>query len=164
MIIDLATRRPFRKVTRADLQAFPVWEWAVNEEEIGGQGESFLRPTPHQAVPVGVAQQYIVAATAILNDGSRLSAVAEVAVHQNKVRAAPMFLFLKEHRLDFTAAETITMLSHFTKQPHTWPVRWELAVPVGAEGKLRSGRVAHGFARRCALLWARLRGARPAAA
>lgn len=164
MIIDLATRRSIRKVTRADLQAFPVWEWAVNEEEMGEQGASFLRPTEHQVVPGGVTQQYIVAASAILNDGTRLSAVAEVTVHQKKVRIAPLFLFLKDHRLDFAGAETLTMLSHFTKQPHTWPARWELAIPVGTESKLRSGRVAHGFARRCAFLWARLRGARTAAA
>jgi hypothetical protein len=115
-------------------------------------------------VPKGVVQQYIVAASAILNDGSRLPAVAEVSVHHKKVRVAPLFLFLKDHRLDFAATETITMLSHFTKVANTWPVKWELSAPVDGEGKLRSGRVAHGLARRFALLWARLRAPRTLAA
>ncbi|MES2902006.1 MAG: hypothetical protein V4723_19930 [Pseudomonadota bacterium] len=164
MIIDLATRRPIRQVTRADLQAFPVWEWAVNEEEMGGHGESFIRPTQNQCIPTGVTQQYIVAAVAILNDGSHLPAVAEVSVQANKVRVAPLLLFLTEHRLDFYASETLTMLSHFTRQARSWPARWELAVAVEGETRLRSGRVRHGFARRCAFLWARLRspGAAPA--
>ena len=164
MPIDLATRRPNRKLTRADLQSFPVWDWAVHEEEMSDLGMSFIRPTEHQGVPIGVSQHFIVAASAILNDGSRLSAVAEVTVQQKKVRVAPLFLFLKDHRLDFAAPETTTMLSHYTKLPNTWPVKWELAAPVQGEATLRSGRVAHGLARRCAFLWARLRGARAAPA
>jgi hypothetical protein len=159
MTTDLASRRPIRKVTRADLQAYPVWEWALNEDDTGGQGESLIRPTGLDRIPAGSAQQYIVAATAILNDGSRLPACAEVTVGEKRQRVAPLFLFLQEHHLDFGGVETTTMLSHYTKVADTIPLRWELAVPLAAEEKLRSGSVRRGVMARLARLWSRLRAA-----
>ena len=128
MTIDLESRRSIRKISRADFAAYPVWEWALNEAH--GHDESFLRPTSLDSIPSGLARHYVVSASATLSDGSTLPACVEVDVRTKKVHFSPMFIILQDRHLDFGGAETITVLSHYTRLPDTRPVSWQLAVPI----------------------------------
>ncbi len=161
MTIDLHSRRSIRKIARGDFAAFPVWEWALNEEQADGNGESFVRPTALRSLALDQERQLIVSASATLNDGSVLPACVEVSVRAKKLRIAPMFIFLQDRHLDFGGAETATVLSLYTKRADAHPVRWELAVPVDGDGTLRSGPVRRSLLARVRQAWARLSGRAP---
>lgn len=159
MTIDLDSRRSIRKIAREDFDAFPVWEWALNEEQ--GQGVSFVRPTALASLALGPLRHYIVSATATLSDGSTLPACVEVSVRANKVQIAPMFIFLQDRHLDFVGAETRTVLSHYTRQADVRPVSWELAVPLDGQTAPPKGIIRRSLAERLAQAWRRLSGATP---
>lgn len=159
MTIDLHSRRSIRKIARGDFLAYPVWEWALNEEHTQGNGESFVRPTELVSLPLGPSRQFIVSATATLNDGSVLPACVEVSVRAKKVRIAPMFIFLQDRHLDFGGPETATVLSHYIKRADAYPVSWELAVPLDGETAPPKGAVRRSMMARLGQVWKRLRGA-----
>lgn len=134
MTPDLASRRPVRQMSRADFAAYPVWEWAINEDDSPGQGESFLRPTSLDSVPAGLPGHFVVSATVTLSDASVLPACVQVqvraAARRKKPQMTPMFILMPDRHLDFAAQGSVTVLSHYTKVKDTRPVSWELAVPV----------------------------------
>jgi hypothetical protein len=139
MLIDLASRRSIRKIARADFAAYPVWEWALNEEETSGLDESFLRPTEHASIAPGLPGQYVVAASATLSDGQVLPACAEVTVGAKRLTVAPLSLFVQDRQLDFAGPETTTVLSHLTGQDGARAVSWSLAVMVDGKAKAPGG-------------------------
>lgn len=151
MTPDLDIRRSIRKIARADLARYPVWEWALHEEETVGQGESFVRPTALDCIPLDAARQFVVGATVTLSDGSELPACAEVTVRAGKAEAMPMFIFLRDRQLDFAGAETQTTLAHYTKSAQVRPDRWVLDVPLAGRGELLGGKVKRS-------LWTRVAG------
>jgi hypothetical protein len=157
MHIDLDSRRSIRKVSCADFAAYPVWEWAINESDALGSGESFLRPTALESIAGDAARQYVVSASATLSEGSVLPACVEVSMRGNKRQLEPMFIFLQDRHLDFGGAETKTVLSHYTKRAGTRPLRWTLAVPFDGETSLPSGMVRESMVSRVARLWKRVR-------
>lgn len=161
MTIDLHSRRSIRKIARGDFLVYPVWEWALNEEHTQGNGESFVRPTELRSIALGPVRQLIVGASATLSDGTVLPACVEVSVRANKVTIAPMFIFLQDRHLDFGGAETATVLSHYTKRPDTYPVRWELAVALDGETTPPKGAVRRSLMLRLRRAWRRLTGAAP---
>ncbi|MFL6656846.1 MAG: hypothetical protein ACJ8GW_02140 [Massilia sp.] len=160
MPTDLDSRRSLRQMTRDDLLAFPVWEWALNEEHGYGQGESLMRPTSLRCLPLTPAQ-YIVSAEATLSNGAVLPACVEVSVRSAKAKVAPMFMFLQDRHLDFDSAETRTVLGHYTRQDHAHPVSWTLAVPLEGAAKPPAGRLRRRLAVRLAEWWRRVRGVAP---
>jgi len=156
MTIDLQSRRSIRKIARGDFVAYPVWEWALNDEHTDGHGESFVRPTELGSIPLGPLRQLIVSATATLNDGSVLPACVEVSVRAKKVQIEPMFIFLQDRHLDFGGAETTTVLSHYTKCADAHPVSWELAVPLDGDTAPLKGVVRRSMIARLTQGWKRL--------
>ncbi len=51
MGITPATRKPVHLLTAADLAAFPVWEYADDEESVEGRDETWIRPVPVEVMP-----------------------------------------------------------------------------------------------------------------
>lgn len=149
MTPDLDIRRSIRKIARADLARYPVWEWALHEEETVGQGESFVRPTSLDCIPLDAARQFVVGATVTLSDGSELPACVEVTVRTGKAQVAPMFIFLRDRQLDFAGPETQTTLAHYTKSAQVRPERWVLDVPLAGHSAALGGTVRRS-------LWTRL--------
>jgi hypothetical protein len=64
MDADLNTRKPVVEITSRDLQRFPIWEYAIDEEgqeDKGKQDETWVRPVNRKAVPKGVHSQIVAA-------------------------------------------------------------------------------------------------------
>ena len=156
MTIDLHTRRSIRKIARADFVAYPVWEWAINEDQSHGHGESFVRPTELSSLSLALVRQYIVSATVTLSEGSALPGCVEVSVRNGKLHMEPMFIFLQDRHLDFGGAETRTVLSHYTKHPGARPVRWQLAVALDGESAPRQAQVRRSLLARLTEGWKRV--------
>src|SRR5689334_18367596 len=53
MAVSLKTRKPVTELTPADLEVYPVWEFAIDEESVPGQDETWVRPIESRAIPVG---------------------------------------------------------------------------------------------------------------
>lgn len=49
----LKTREPIDQQTASDLSAFPIWEYASDEEEVEDQDETWVRPVDAQVVRKG---------------------------------------------------------------------------------------------------------------
>jgi hypothetical protein len=52
MVVTLMTRKPITVLVEEDIRAFPVWEFAADEEADEEQDETFVRPVDARAVPI----------------------------------------------------------------------------------------------------------------
>ena len=50
----LDTRKPIDRLTADDLLAFPIWEFATDEEDIEGRDETWVRPVDARTVRKGL--------------------------------------------------------------------------------------------------------------
>jgi hypothetical protein len=69
MEITLQTRKPVEALTREDLDAFSIWEFATGEEGDEGQDETWIRPLERATIP-READSLSVAADFMTADGT----------------------------------------------------------------------------------------------
>lgn len=50
---SIATRKPIHRLTVEDLEVFPVWEFATDEEDVEGMDETWVKPVQCDAIPQG---------------------------------------------------------------------------------------------------------------
>ncbi|MDM0037488.1 hypothetical protein QTH89_13770 [Variovorax sp. J22G21] len=72
----IATRKPVDELSASDLEAFPVWEFAMDEEQVDEQDETWVKPVPAAEVPA---------------DGSSLSVAAALKLANGQVFPGVMF-------------------------------------------------------------------------
>jgi hypothetical protein len=65
-------RKQCNELTADDLAAFPVWEFALNEEGVEGQDETTVRPFVFKGVLDASSGSFLVKADYTLADGSHL--------------------------------------------------------------------------------------------
>jgi hypothetical protein len=164
MLSNLSTRKTIYEVTRDDFATYPIWEWAIGDEDAEGQDESFVRPSPLASIPRRESAQFVVAADAKLRKGTVMPACAEVTVKGEQVSIQPMSIFLYDRHLDIAGMETTRVLSRLTQEVDNYPVSWVLKVPLEGEAKPRQGRVPRSLPLQLLALWRRLKFARQASA
>jgi hypothetical protein len=59
MTATLKTRKRVDKLTLADFVAFPIWEFASDEEGVEGQDETWVRPVHRNQVPARAYSQLV---------------------------------------------------------------------------------------------------------
>ncbi|CAN7235558.1 MULTISPECIES: hypothetical protein [unclassified Variovorax] len=92
MQATIATRKPVDELTASDLEAFPVWEFAMDEEEVEEQDETWVKPVPTSEVPA---------------DGFSLSVAAVLKLANGRVY--PGVVFCDTHAgLDIAAVALLT--------------------------------------------------------
>ena len=57
----MQSRKPVDKLTPTDFVAFPVWEYAIDEEGIAGRDETWVRPTSRNRLGRGLYSQLVLA-------------------------------------------------------------------------------------------------------
>ena len=74
---SLRTRKPIDELQPEDLDAFPIWEFALDEEENEEQDETWVRPVPSKVI---VPDQYslTVAAKFLTASGEAISGAVDV--------------------------------------------------------------------------------------
>jgi hypothetical protein len=71
-VAETGIRKQVYELTAADFNAYPVWEFALDEEDVDGQDEATVRPW-RGAEPIDAADAMFVVRAAIqLADGTRL--------------------------------------------------------------------------------------------
>jgi hypothetical protein len=73
----LATRKPIDELTEADIDAFPIWEFCSDEEDLEGQDETWVRPVDASVVELGL-YSLSVAADFLAADGRKLVGIIGV--------------------------------------------------------------------------------------
>lgn len=73
MAIDPSIRKQAYHLTSDDLDACPVWEWALDEEGIEGQDEATVRPADPNELPNLLGGQCVARASFLLADGTQFS-------------------------------------------------------------------------------------------
>jgi hypothetical protein len=72
-----APSRPIADLTAVDVERHPLWVWALDEEEVEGQDETWIHPLALPSIPQGLGT-WLVAASVTFANGSTLAALASV--------------------------------------------------------------------------------------
>lgn len=139
--------KPYAKLTRADLEQSPVWEWVPEGDSADGSesiDESFVGPTDLIEIPTESFGQFIVAATIELKSGDRHPGIADVTTDRGTVSIEPTTVFLLDRHLQIPGVETNRLLTRYTKSMDNCPVSWSLVVPIQGEKVVRTGPIKHG--------------------
>ena len=139
--------KPYAKLTRADLQQSPVWEWLPDDDttELAETiDESYVGPTDLVEIPKGSFAQFIVATSIELKNGDLMPGIAEVTTADGTISIQPTTVFLLDRHLQIPGVETNRLLTRYTKSIDNCPVGWRLSIPIEGESELRSGEIKHG--------------------
>lgn len=139
--------KPYKKLSRADLERSPIWEWvpeADSETTTDAIDESFVAPTVLSEIPTGAFAQFIVAAIIELKSGERLPGIAEVTTDHGPISIEPTTVFLLDRHLRIPGVETNRLLTRYTKSIDNCPISWSLVVPIHGENAVRTGAIKHG--------------------
>lgn len=140
MPITLATRKPVEDLTVADLEAFPVWEFAIDEEgEDEDQDETWVRPVAGDAVPAG-GSSLGVAAAVRLAGGLVYPAVLFCDTPADRsIDVVAVALLTTAGRVLFSARDTPGEAARQLKrlglpQGQVWPMEFCTRAPLAATG------------------------------
>lgn len=67
MPITTATRKPVTDLTATDLETFPVWEFVIDEENVEGQDETWVKPVDTAQIPADNFSISVAAALKLAN-------------------------------------------------------------------------------------------------
>jgi hypothetical protein len=136
MTINLNTRKPIDAITSEDLQTFPIWEFAIDEEGQEDQDETWIRPLACASVPLNesaitVATSFTTASGLQIWGATFVSTYAGIEIDgfalllQNRYITIPPSSqnIHKKVLEDFIAALKLTSAEIF-------PMKYVLAVPI----------------------------------
>ena len=139
--------KPYAKLTRADLQQSPIWEWLPEDDSTEPPDtidESYVGPTDLVEVPKDTFAQFIVAAAIELKSGDLMPGIVEVTTDDGTVSIQPTTVFLLDRHLQIPGVETNRLLTRYTKSIDNCPVGWRLSTLIEGESEIRSGEIKHG--------------------
>ena len=119
--------KPNAKLTRADLQQSPIWEWLPEDDSTEPSDtidESYVGPTDLVEVPKDSFAQFIVAASIELKSGDLIPGIVEVTTDDGTVSIQPTTVFLLDRHLQIPGVETNRLLTRYTKSIDNCPVGW----------------------------------------
>jgi hypothetical protein len=154
MPATLKTRKPVVKLTTADLNMFPVWEYAIDEEGDAEQDETWVRPVDCEVIRQGEYSQ-IVASDFTTARGKGLqgfmditTARGQVDIHAGAIVGEVGYFVLPTLSLDKATAlkygwslrardELCQALG--LQETGVFPLQYSLRVKVSGENSARGG-------------------------
>jgi hypothetical protein len=139
MQVTLDTRKPITDLTVNDLSAFPVWEFATDEEGVEGRDETWVRPIDTRVVP---ARRYSLQVAADLRtaSGQTYSGFVIVSTARGTVEIdTGVILHRGEYLLLDYTDELLAQLG--IAEADLFPISYTLRVPIEGEDVCRTGTV-----------------------
>jgi hypothetical protein len=138
----LKTRKPIHRLTLSDLSAFPIWEYALDEEDVPGQDETWVRPLCDTAVPKGrwslsVATDFATASGKSLRGFVGVTTAQHVEIDSAVILAGRRYVIVDSTR----QARRKTASSLELALRELFPLHYQLRVLIRGEKTLRSGSV-----------------------
>jgi hypothetical protein len=137
--MSLETRKAITDLMPADLDAFPVWEFALDEEEVEGQDETWIRPVNAPVVPMNryslpVATEF----RAVCGQIYPGFCIVTTAGREVEIDAGVIL-----HGPDYLPADDREELLERTglAEAELFPITYQLRVPIEGEQLCRSGTV-----------------------
>lgn len=141
----LKTRKPIDRLTAEDLEVFPIWEFASDEEGVEGQDETWVRPVKFARVPPE-AFSLSVAADFETASGKRLPGIVGVTTSGGVEMGHGAVIFRRKYQFvpasDYDLAPRARKaLAAAMKTPVTkiFPLRFILRVLIRGESERRRG-------------------------
>jgi hypothetical protein len=147
---SLKTRKPIDELRIADIETFPVWEFATDEEENEDQDETWVRPLQRKQVP---SDAYSLSVSAVFTapTGAKYKGIVGVSTAEGfeAVHAA----LLTEGNYVFVPWPGMAGASKMardaakelgSKAKDLFPLSYRLAVVVEGESTLREGVYSYG--------------------
>jgi hypothetical protein len=140
MAVSLKTRKPVTELTPADLEAYPVWEFALDEETVPGQDETWVRPIDSRAIPVGTYSMPV--ATEFRTACGRIyPGFSIVSTGRGNVEIGGGIILAEGSYLPADDPEGLLSCTGLT-EVELYPVTFELRAPVHGERECRGGTLA----------------------
>jgi hypothetical protein len=154
-------RKSVLELTEEDIRSFPLWEYALDEEEREGQDETFVRPVMllEDAIPrIDRFELFVVATDYTTPAGAEYIGTVDLTIDQR--RRVKLFSFVlvgdfgrellpeasravaKKKGLDdaLQRREEVCRVLE-TEERRLFPLQYRLRLPVAGEQKPRSGKV-----------------------
>lgn len=141
MEITPATRKPVNLLTRDDFSAFPIWEYADEEETTEDRDETWVRPVPGQYVP---ARNYtLVAADFEASSGLRFQGYVFVSTLedtpdacQGVIWSGPVEFFVSNpEAVGYERSRSELLAGLGSAEHELFPLSYRLRIPIeGMEG------------------------------
>ena len=137
----LRTRKPIEQLTAEDLVAFPIWEFATDEEDAEGQDETWVRPVDARSVRKGlwsltVAADFRTASGVAVPGFVGVSTADGVEIGHGVLLPEGKYVFID---LASASARSSTAKTLDLNTGQTFPLTFTLRVPIGREKAFRSG-------------------------
>ena len=137
-------RKPVNHLTLADLERFPIWEFALDEEGVEGQDETWVRPVESNAIPRD-SRSLTVSATFTLANGNIHHGVVGYSAADGMgsfecgvINSEGVYLFIP-HNFPPELPSFIASLGADVRG--VFPMKYQLKVPVEGERDLRTGEI-----------------------
>jgi hypothetical protein len=141
MVVSLRTRKPVGQLTLDDVAAFPVWEYADDEEGVEGRDETWVRPVATAVVP---ERSYThVAADFTASGGRRFAGFVTVStldgppdVCQGVILHGNEYLFVSNpEAVGFGESRKQLLATVGMAEAEMFPLSFRLRVPVAHRAK-----------------------------
>jgi hypothetical protein len=137
----LKTRKPIDQLSVGDLVAFPIWEFATDEEDSEGQDETWVRPVDARSIRKGlwslsVATDYHTRAGASIAGFIGVSTAEGVEIDNAVLLPKGKYIFV-DVRSPASRRATAKALGLSVKD--VFPLKFTLRVPIGREKTFRTG-------------------------
>ena len=142
MKATLSTRKPVIKLAATDLRAFPIWEFAIDEESHPDQDETWVRPVQAEAVPAGAYSQIVAASFASPPSSSTFVGFMMVSTDERPPDLSPgAVLFRRGYHVIPSPQEAPERAAFAGLLGVTFPLSYRLLVPLAGEARLREGTI-----------------------
>lgn len=143
MPVSLGTRKPIDRLQPEDLDAFPIWEFALDEEGVEGQDETWVRPLPETTIGPGlyslsVAADFKTASGVAMTGFVGVTTVKELELDGFSLLYQGKYVFI--HRPDYLADRQVAAEMLGMPESKLFPISFTLRVPLHGETSVRQGR------------------------
>jgi hypothetical protein len=128
-----------------DLETFPIWEYATDEESVPGRDETWVRPLKANAIPVN-SYSLSVAAEFTLANGTRMQGMvntnyqAVLEIGYASLMTNHDFHLVPRGDEAFAKSERATLIRELgLHEKLIFPIRYRLLALAENESKLRTG-------------------------
>ncbi len=135
-------RKPIDELTVEDLDVYPVWEFATDEEDIEGQDETWVRPLRTSTIEEGagglsVAADFVTASGKELEGFVSVSFVRGFMSHAGAILSGGKYLYVSS-LLSLSEQEYVAERVG-VPAGELFPLSWSLRVQVVGEAQPRRG-------------------------
>jgi hypothetical protein len=148
-MVTFLTRKSITSLTQADLEAFPIWEFATDEEGHLGRDETWVRPLKASSIPLNsyslsVSAQFQTPTGSLLHGFISVNTAGGLEAVHGAVLASGNYVFIPWPGYEGakqSAKEAAAQLS--LAVPDLFPLRFRLALPLDGESTPRNGTYAY---------------------